>query len=193
MRVILLGALLGFVVACSKPVPPTLAPKRANVTSISPSGIGVEVTLLVTNPNSIDIPAREAKAHVVLDKQIEVGLATVDENVTLPANQTTEMKVAVSLPWNNVMPLLGLAMSDRSIPYTIDGTLALGGELVSVELPFTIDGTVSHDQIVKATMNSIPAIPGVTVPGADPGAPAPAPAPTPGPGPTPGRRPHTRH
>jgi LEA14-like dessication related protein len=171
MRVSLFGALL-IAVACSKPVlvAPTLAPKEARVTGISPSGISIEVTLLATNPNSVDIPAKQAKAHVVLDKQIEVGVATFDENVTLPANATTEVGVAVSLRWHDILPIATLAMSDRSIPYTMDGTVSVG-DTVSFDLPFTIEGTITHDQIVKATLNSMPAIPGVTIPATDPSAP----------------------
>jgi hypothetical protein len=166
MRALLLGAALLVAAACSKPAPPTLIPERAVVTDVSPAGVAIELTLLATNPNSVDLAASNVKAHAVLDKHIEVGVATVEQRMTLPANQTTPMKVDVSIPWTDVAPLLalGLDTSRRSIPYSIDGTLTLGGDLLAVEIPFALDGTVTHDQIVRATLNSIPAIPGVTVP-----------------------------
>jgi LEA14-like dessication related protein len=189
-RPLLPGVILFSLVACSRPSPPTLVPKHASVSNISPTGIGFELTLAATNNNDIDLTAGNVQAHVMLDKRIEVGAATVEETVTLPAHQTTELKVASTVPWANVLPLAELVTSDRRwIPYSIDGSLSLGGDLVSVQVPFKIDGNVSHDQLMRATMNSIPGLPGSTEPDAaapsDPGAPPPA-AP-------PGRRfpPHT--
>jgi LEA14-like dessication related protein len=152
-------------VACSKPEPPTLKPKSVTVTSVSPAALGLEVTLDATNPNAIDIPARNVTAHVTIDSRIEVGVTTVDEKVTLPANQTTELKVAVSVPWTNVAPLVSLGLSDqRFYPYAVDGTLALGGDLIQVSVPFHLEGKVTRDQILHATLSSIPAIPGITAP-----------------------------
>jgi LEA14-like dessication related protein len=174
MRALLLVAALVFVVACSSPAPPTLAPKSAVVTNVSPVGIGIDVTLLATNPNDVDLTAGDVRARVVLDKQVDIGAATVQQRVTLPAHQTTELKVAVSIPWNNVMPLMEIAMSNRRwIPYRIDGNLTLGGDLVAVQVPFTMEGNVSHEQIVRATLNSIP---GIAVDPVDAAAPSPPPA-----------------
>jgi LEA14-like dessication related protein len=172
MRALLLGAALVLAVACSKPMPPILVPLRAVVTDVSPAGIGIELTLEATNPNSVDLAAGNVKAHAMLDNHIEIGVATVEQRVTLPANQTTELKVSVSIPWSDVVSLLALNLdARRSIPYSVEGTLSLGGELVAVEVPFGLRGSVSHDQIVRATLNSIPAIPGVTVPATSPASP----------------------
>jgi len=165
MRALLFGAVSLVSIACSKPTPPTLAPKSAVVTTVSPVALGLEVTLDVTNPNTIDIPARDVTAHVVIDKRIDVGAATVEQKTTLPANQTTELKVAVSIPWTEVAPLVSLALSDqRWFSYTVDGSLALGGDLLNVTLPFHLDGKVSRDQIVRAGLGSLPPIPGITAP-----------------------------
>jgi len=165
MRALLLGTAALFAVACSKPVPPTLTPKSVTVTSISPAALGLEVKLDATNPNAIDIPARNVTAHVVIEQRIEVGVATVEQNVTLPANQTTELKAAVSVPWTSIAPLVSLGLSDqRWYAYTVDGSLALGGDLLQVSLPFHLEGKVSRDQIVRATLSSVPSIPGITAP-----------------------------
>src|ERR1700722_3720597 len=123
MRALLFGAASLFVVACSRPAPPTLTPKQAVVTSVTPAALGLDLTLDATNPNAVDLTASDVTAHVVIDKHIDVGAALVEQTVTLPANQTTELKLAVSVPWNDVLPLAALAMSERhSYPYTIDGT-----------------------------------------------------------------------
>lgn len=165
MRALLLGLASLLSVACSKPVPPTFIPTHVLVTAVSPTSLALEVRLDATNPNAIDIPIREATAHVVIDKRIEVGVGTVDPKVTLPANQTTEVKLAVSVPWTDISPLMSLALSDqRSYSYSVDGDVSLGGDLLHVTVPFHLDGKVSREQLVNATLNSIPQIPGVTAP-----------------------------
>jgi LEA14-like dessication related protein len=172
MRFLLLSAALVFVPACSKPAPPTLIPQRASVTHVSPEGIGFELALLANNPNSVDIPASNVSAHVTLNDNIDVGTVTVEQKVTLVAKQSTQLTVDAEMPWSSLVPLAGLAMTDqRWVPYRIDGTLDLGGDLLSVKVPFTLKGNVSRDQVVKATLNSMPSIPGFTPPASDPSAP----------------------
>jgi LEA14-like dessication related protein len=185
MRALPYAAALVLVVGCSKPQAPTLAPKRVMVTSVSPTAIGLDVTLDATNPNAIDIPTGALSAHVIINKTIEVGATTVDQKLNLPANQTTELDVAVSVPFADVLPLAALATSDqRTFPYSVDGEVALGGELLHVTVPFHLEGRVSREQIVRATLAGIPQIPGVTAPAtASGGMPIPLPAPS-----IPGRR-----
>ncbi len=165
MRALLLVASCVVLVACSKPSPPTLTPKQATVRSISPLGVTLEVALDATNSNAVDLSAGNITAHVVLDKQVEVGTATVEQVINLPANQTTEIKVDLSVPWSDVVPLAGLAMSEKAwFPYAVDGTMSLGGELLHVNVPFHLEGKVSREQLAIATVNSLPSIPGITGP-----------------------------
>ena len=179
MRALLFGAATILVVACSRPAPPTLSPKHVTVTYVSPTTLGLQVTVDATNPNPVDLTAGDVYARVVLDKHIEVGATTVEQNVTLPANQTTELRLVVAVPWVDIAPLVSLATSDRrSFPYAVDATMSLGGELLHVSVPFHMDGNVSRDQILRATLSSIPQIPGVTAPpaSASGGGPTPSPA-----------------
>jgi hypothetical protein len=52
--------------------------------------------------------------------------------------------------------LAQLAMSSGAVPYAVDGTLEIGGELMHVGVPFHLGGAISHEQIVGAMMNSLP-------------------------------------
>ncbi len=158
----LLGVLAALVGACSRPQPPRLTPKHATISSVSPEALGVDLTLDATNPNAVDLPVRNVSGRVVIDKTIQVGATTVDQTVTLPANQTTEINLTLSIPWTDLVPLAGLATSDRRwIPYTLDGTVGLGGDLVNVRVPFKIEGNVSREQIMRAAVSALPAIPGI--------------------------------
>jgi len=145
------------VVACSRPAPPILVPKHITVTGITPTAFELELTLDATNPNAVDIVASDVTAHIVIDKRVDVGAALTEQTVNLPANQTTEIKAAISVPWNDLVPLTALALSERrTFPYTVDGSLALGGDLLHVSVPFHMDGNVGKAQLLRATMSSIP-------------------------------------
>jgi hypothetical protein len=158
-RAIALAILL---VACSRPKPPTITPQKAVVTAIGPSGIDMSVELLLHNPNSVDISARSVSASAVLDGKYAMSPVTVPRGLTLPARADAPLAVPMTLAWNDVSALVTLAGTKRSIPYEVDGTVSLGGDLVHVDVPFHLSGVVTHEQLVAATLNSLPrALPGL--------------------------------
>jgi len=162
MRALLLVALsfLGF--ACTRPAPPTLSPKRAAITTISPDGVALDVILETTNPNSFDLTAGDVTAHFVLDGHIDVGTATFPQTITLPANTTKDIDVPITLHWGDILPLLEIAASNRpTVPYAVDGSIALGGDLIHIQVPFHIEGIVTREEIARATVRSIPGLPGM--------------------------------
>jgi hypothetical protein len=57
-----------------------------------------------------------------------------------------------------------LAASNRPAPYTIDGTVTIGGERLNVDLPLHMTGTITHEELVQVTTRSLPAIPGLKLP-----------------------------
>jgi hypothetical protein len=150
---LLVGALAA---ACSKPAPPTLAPEKAVVTRVDLSGIAFDVVVDATNPNSVDLSATGVSSHLVVNKTHDIGTITVPKTVALPAGKTTKLEVPVALKWSDVGLLAQLAATTGAVPYSIDGTLDMGGDLVHVGVPFHMDGTISHEQIVGAVMNSLP-------------------------------------
>jgi LEA14-like dessication related protein len=145
---------------CSKPAPPTLTPERASVTQVNPQGIELRLELAATNPNSVDLSAREIHAHVVVDKKYDLGTVTLPKSLTLPAGKTTNLDVPLSAKWMDVGSLVQLAATQAAVPYSVDGTLSMGGDLVSVSVPFHLEGSVTHDQIVGGAINSLPPLPG---------------------------------
>ena len=60
------------------------------------------------------------------------------------------------MTWSDVGVVAQLALSTGAVPYSVDGTLEMGGGLVNVGVPFHLDGTITHAQIVGAMMNSLP-------------------------------------
>lgn len=160
----LLALLAAPLLGCSRPEPPTLVPKSAVVTALSPAGIDMRLELDATNPNSFPLVAQSVTAKVRFDGRYDMGTTTLSTPLDITAGGTTTLRVPVSVPWSNVAPLFGLAASGADVTYDIDGTVVVGGSSLHVSLPFTASGKVTHDQIVKATVRSLPVIPGLTAP-----------------------------
>jgi LEA14-like dessication related protein len=142
--------------SCSRPRQPTIVPEKATIASLSLAGIDLVVVLAVTNPNSVPLPARSVSATVTLDGKYSLGQVTVPRPIDLPASATTRLEVPLSIKWTDVPTLLALAAQNRDVPYQIDGSLELGGDLLHVAVPFRLTGVVSHDALTTAALNSLP-------------------------------------
>jgi hypothetical protein len=149
-------AALALALGCSKPEPPTLSPDSVAVTRIDMAGIALDLALSATNPNSVDIVADDVTSHLVVGRTHDVGTITLPKSITLPAGKTTRLQVPVALKWNDMGVLAQLATTSGTVPYSVEGTLEMGGSLLHVGVPFHVDGTLSREQIVGAMMNSIP-------------------------------------
>jgi LEA14-like dessication related protein len=154
--VLLAGCLLS---ACGRPKPPTITPEKGELTSIGPAGIQLRLELGVDNPNRVDLSARSVSGKVVLDGRYDLGTVTVSQPFQLPAGQRTRLAVPMTVALRDVPAILALAATNRSLPYDVDGDVNIGAESFNVTLPFHLSGEFSHEQLLKATLNSLPAFP----------------------------------
>jgi hypothetical protein len=67
--------------------------------------------------------------------------------------------VPVTLVLRDLPVVVGLALSNRDLSYDVDGTVNVGGDSLNVNLPFHLTGALTHEQLLKATMNSLPRFP----------------------------------
>ena len=148
-------AALAPVAACSPPNPPTLVAKSAIVKSISLTGLQLDVSVDATNPNGSDLTAQKVTGKVAINGQ-PLGTIEVPQNTVLPANKTTSLTATLDSPWQNVQMLAPLAASGKTIPYTVDGTVTVGGARLNVALPFHLDGVVTPQQMRAAVAASLP-------------------------------------
>jgi LEA14-like dessication related protein len=148
-------------VACAKPEPPRLTPLSAKITAISPLGVDVDVKLEAENPNGIDLTGREVKATITLDGRIVLGTVTVPSRIQLPAHQKTTIEVPVSSRWKDLSGGLELVTMGKDIPYKVDGTVEIGGDSINLTVPFHVAGILTREQLMTATFNSLPKIPGL--------------------------------
>jgi LEA14-like dessication related protein len=157
MQAILLAASgLTLATACSTPSAPTLAPEKVAVNRVDMTGLALDISMNATNPNSVDLTASSVSSHVVVDKTHDVGTVTLPQAIILPAGKTTRVDVPLTMNWTDFGALAQLALSAGAVPYTVDGMLEMGGNLLHVDVPFHFDGTITHAQILGAVMNSVP-------------------------------------
>jgi LEA14-like dessication related protein len=162
MRLVPLAVLAATaVLACSKVQPPTLAPEKVIVTSVDPKAMHVTVTLSATNPNAVDIPVQSVSAHVVVAQKVDLGPVTVSKSFTLAAGKATPIDAAMDVPWGNAMQLAQIG-GGTTIPFTVDGNVELGGDLLHVTVPYHLTGSMTSQQVVGATLNSL--VPGLNLP-----------------------------
>ena len=154
--VLLVGCLLS---ACGRPKPPTITPEKGELTSIGPAGIQLRLQLAVDNPNHVDFSARSVTGKVVLDGKYDLGMVTVSQPFQLPAAQRSHLTVPMTVALRDVAAILGLAATNRGLPYDVNGSVNVGAESFNVTLPFHLSGEFSHEQLLKATLNSLPAFP----------------------------------
>jgi hypothetical protein len=158
LRAVLL-ALSALAAACSKPSPPTLAPEKVSVDRVDMTGLALDISMSATNPNAVDLAASAISSHVVVDSTHDVGTVTLPKAIALPAGKTTRLDVPLALTWSDLGTLAQLALRTGAVPYSVDGTLEMGGTLLHVGVPFHFDGTITHAQIIGAVMNSVPGHP----------------------------------
>lgn len=152
--------------ACSKPEPPTLVPKEAQVTAVGPAGLNVLVKMEATNPNRITLSAQSVTGKATLAGKYSLGTVTIAKPVSLPPNTPTMIDVPLTMPWADLTALGAIAQATGPVPYVIEGTVAIGGESLNVNVPFSVPGTITRDQAIGAALKSLPAIPGLTAPAA---------------------------
>lgn len=146
-------------VACKRPKPPTLTPEKGELTAIGPDGIHLTLHLGVENPNGFDLSARSVAGRVLLDGKHDMGTVAVSQPFRLAAGQVTHLSVPVTLGLEDVPMVLALAASNRDISYDVDGSVNVGGDSLNVNLPFHLSGQLTHEQLVRATVNSLPRFP----------------------------------
>ncbi|MBL8610095.1 MAG: LEA type 2 family protein [Myxococcales bacterium] len=148
---------------CARPDPPTITPKEAKITAIDPSGIDVVLAVDAENPNRVALTARSVTASVKLDGRYALAPVTVTKPITLPAAKKTSFDVKLHVPWQDVQTLVSLGLANRAIPYTVTGTVTVGGERLNVDVPYTINGTITREQLIGTGLRSLPKIPGLTI------------------------------
>ncbi len=145
--------------ACKAPNPPVLTPQQAALTGVTNLGIDLKLRVDAFNPNNVDLTAQGVTAKVVAEGKYDMGTVTLSQAVTLPKNAHTPLDWPISAKWKDVTALAVLALSNKPVSYTVEGTAAVGTEKVHFDVPFKMQGTITHEQLAQAAASSLPNLP----------------------------------
>lgn len=136
--------------ACSKPQPPTITPKSAQVSALSTTGVQLTVSFDVTNPNGFPliVHAVDGRFSIGAGAGTELGQAHAEPSASIPAKGTSTVSSQLSVTWTNLSALIPFAISPAAVPYRFDGTAQLGGESLNVNVPFELTGELTRAQLL---------------------------------------------
>lgn len=79
---------------------PTVAFRGAAVRAVGPAGGMVDVRLLVRNPNPYALRAERATYRLLTADSVEVGRGTATDSLTVPAHDSAEVRLPVTVTWD---------------------------------------------------------------------------------------------
>lgn len=151
-RAALLVLALSLFAGCSKPKPPTLVPRSAQVTGVFPNGVELSVQLDARNPNGFPLIVNRVTASFELQDGTPLGTATSAAAFTIPAEGDALLDSKLRVELTSLAALAPYALSAKPVPYRLRGTAKFGSDNLNVDLPFTVEGVLTADQVVAASL-----------------------------------------
>lgn len=141
------------VAGCSKPKPPSLTPRSAQVSAIKPDSVQLDVVLSAHNPNAFPIVASSVDGTFELQDGTPLGSARSTESFTIGPDSNQDIKAVLDVRFTSLSALTPYALAAKPLPYRIRGNARIGGENLNVDLPFSIDGQLTPEQVIAAGFN----------------------------------------
>ncbi len=163
-RILLLLSIL-LVAACAKK--PTMKLDHAEVSGVSlgfPPQAAVLMTVVVNvyNPNSYDVAVRAMRGKVLFAGKYDmpIDFRAPPDGVWLPASQTTQLRVPVSVPVNLALQLMRESFQSPNIDFQIQGkadvTATRTFQIEKDNYEVDEKGTITRDQMDAAIRSVIP-------------------------------------
>ena len=124
-------------------------------------GIVMVVVLDVFNPNSYDVAVRAVRGQTVFAGQypLPVMYQAPPDGVWMPAGQTTQVRVPVTVPVQLAFALMQQGMAVPTIPYHFTGTCDVTAtrtfELEKDNYAVDEEGSITREQMMAVLPNSI--------------------------------------
>jgi len=152
-----LFAALSLASGCTKPKPPTVTPKSAQVLAATGSGVTLAVTFDVANPNRFPLVVHAVDGRFFLGTAagVELGKAHAEPSSSIPAQGTSTVTSQIAIGWTNLAALAPFVLSPAAVPYRFDGNATFGGESLNVSLPFTLTGQLTRAELLNAGLSGL--------------------------------------
>ncbi|MES1183422.1 MAG: LEA type 2 family protein [Myxococcales bacterium] len=149
-RFVFAGVALALATACSKPQPPTLTPRSAQVSAIKPDSVELSLVLAAHNPNSFPIMVNAVSGSFELQDGTALGRAQSTDSFTIPSKGDLDLPAKLDVRFSSLAALTPYALAAKPVPYRLRGSARIGGDDLNVEVPFAIDGLLTPEQVMAA-------------------------------------------
>lgn len=139
--------------SCSKPRPPELTPRSAQVSAVRADGVELLLVLDARNPNSFPIVCSGVTAAFELQNGTPLGNGSTAEAFSIPGESTAPISARLDVRWTSISALAPYALSRQPLPYRLRGTARIGGDRLNLDLPFSIDGQLTEQQVIAAGLH----------------------------------------
>lgn len=135
-------------VACASLQPPAVQVVQVRLSSLGVSGGEVSVGLDVANPNSREVVLRRVRYSLEVaggsgdPEWVELGEASHDEKIVLPALDTARVDVLLPFTYGGIGTAVGALLREGEIQYRGRGSVVVDGFLGGFEVPFSSTGTI---------------------------------------------------
>lgn len=116
--------------------PPSVSVKHVQLERLNWQGGEANFTLNVTNPNAFPLPLTGFDYALNLNK-IEVANGRREQSITIPARQSQQVSVPLSLSFVNIARMLPALIGQGTMQYQLTGSV----HLPWLNIPFTRSGT----------------------------------------------------
>ena len=152
---LLLAVCSVLVSACSKPKPPTLTPRSAQVSAIKPQSVELSLVLAAHNPNSCPVVVSTVSGSFELQDGTPLGSAQSAASFTIPSQGDRDLAATLDVRFSSLAALTPYALAAKAVPYRLRGSARIGGDNLNVEVPFTIDGQLTPEQVMAAGLRGV--------------------------------------
>ncbi len=137
---------------CSKPTPPELTPRSAQVSAVRPDGVELSLLIDARNPNRFPLVASAVTATVELQDGTELGRGATTASFTIPAQSSETLSAKLDVRFSSLSALAPYALAAKPLPYRVRGSARIGGEHLNVDVPFSIEGQLTPEQVLAASL-----------------------------------------
>lgn len=146
---------------------PTMHLDHAEISGVQlatlPPSLGIVMTVVldVYNPNSYDVAVRAVRGQTVFAGQfpLAVSYQAPPDGVWMPAGQTTQVRVPVTMPVQLALALVQQGMTVPTIQYHFTGsadvTATRSFQIEKDNYSVDEDGTITRDQMMAVIPNSL--------------------------------------
>jgi hypothetical protein len=139
---------------------PTFRVHHAELRAASFQGVGMDLYVLVKNPNSYDIQIRSVRVQVVIGRRYALPPLAFSPNQWLPSGEKTLLRVPLLIPYALVPRILAETVTSPAIQYSLQGSADVTAvRLLGIErdnYPLNEEGSVPRGDLVVAAGRSLP-------------------------------------